>query len=177
MIYRPREDSFLLEKFVEEYAKGKKVLDVGCGSGIQIEAAFEGGAESVLGVDIDEESVDFCRKKALNVLKSDLFDDVEGKFELVIFNPPYLPEDDREDEESRKATSGGRRGDEIIVRFLSNVGKHIKKDGKILLVVSSLTTLKKIERVLTEKNLVKKVIASENFFMERLDVWEIGILH
>ena len=43
MIYVPREDSFLLAKFVEKYAFGK-VLDMGTGSGIQAESALKNKA-------------------------------------------------------------------------------------------------------------------------------------
>ena len=107
MIYTPREDSFLLERFVKERVKGRNVLDVGCGSGIQIKAVLKGGAKSVAGIDVDEESLAFCVSKGLNVVKSDLFENVKGRFDLIVFNPPYLPEDDREDVESSKITSGG----------------------------------------------------------------------
>ena len=97
MIYIPQEDSFLLAKFVREYAKGK-VLDVGCGSGILIEAALE-KTKDVIGVDIDKESLEYCKSKKLNVIYSDLFSNVKGKFDLIIFNPPYLPEDEIKDKD------------------------------------------------------------------------------
>jgi len=62
MIYQPAEDSFLLEREVRKRAKGKKVLELGCGSGILMEGALKGGASSVLGVDIDEKSLEFCKR-------------------------------------------------------------------------------------------------------------------
>ena len=173
MIYTPREDSFLLEKLVKKYAPKKKVLDIGCGSGIQMEAALKFGAKEVSGVDIYSESVEFCKKKGLNVKKSDLFGKAKGKFDLIIFNPPYLPEDEREDSESAKTTSGGKKGDEIIIRFLKEAGNYLEKNGKILLAVSSLTPLETIEKVLKNKKMKKRIIASENFFMEKIYVLDI----
>ena len=54
MIYFPREDSFLLEKEVKKYAKGKSFLDLGAGSGVQAKAAKQAGAKSILCADINE---------------------------------------------------------------------------------------------------------------------------
>jgi len=173
MIYEPREDSFLLEKAVRRFSKKRKVLEIGCGSGTQLEAARASGALEVLGVDSDAESVEFCREKGLNVIESNLFKNVEGKFNLIIFNPPYLPSDEREDYESSLATSGGKKGDEIILRFLKEVGNYLDDDGIILLVVSSLTPIERIEKILSEQNFEKEVVVSENFFMEKLEVWVI----
>lgn len=173
MIYQPLEDSYLLEKEVVRRAKGKKVLDVGTGSGIQALAAIKSEAKEVLAVDIDAESVKAVKKNGINAIKSDLFSKIKkGKrFDLIIFNPPYLPEDEREDSESSLATSGGKKGDEIIVRFLKNAGKYLEKNGKILMVISSLTPLKRIEKEMKRARLEKKVVASEKYFMERLEVW------
>ncbi|MBU0466474.1 MAG: methyltransferase [Nanoarchaeota archaeon] len=173
-MYEPAEDSYLLEKEVKVRANGKRVLDVGTGSGIQARAALDSGAKEVLAVDVNPESVEHCKKKEINAIQSYLFSNISsGKFDLIIFNPPYLPYDSLEDRVSALATSGGKKGDEIIVRFLKDVGDYLSEDGIILLVVSSLTPLGEIGNVLKEKNFVKKVIASEKVFMEELWVWKI----
>ncbi|MFH1802139.1 MAG: HemK2/MTQ2 family protein methyltransferase [archaeon] len=174
MIYQPAEDSFLLEKEVEKLASGKRVLDVGTGSGILAQAAWKAGAKQVLAVDIDEEALEKLKSEEFETKKSDLLSEVYGEFDLIVFNPPYLPKDEREDAESALATSGGARGDEIIVRFLESVGRHLASGGKVLLLVSSLTPLDRIEKTLTERRLAKKVVASKKIFMEELWVWEIN---
>jgi len=170
MIYQPSDDSFLLEKEVRKCAKGKSVLDIGTGSGIQARAAFESGAEKVLAVDIDPEVVESLEDEKFEVLESDLFSNVEGRFDLIVFNPPYLPSDAREDDESALVTSGGKKGNEIIVRFLSEVVDYLEEDGRILLVVSSLTPLGKINKLVKKK----RVVASKKVFMEELWVWGIS---
>lgn len=175
MIYEPAEDSYLIAEEVRKRAKEKMVLDVGSGSGILMEAALEAGAKSVKGVDIDLESVEFCEERSLDVVESDLFKNISGKFDLIVFNPPYLPLDDREDEESGRITSGGVKGDEIIVRFLGEVGDYLEEGGEVLILVSSLTPLEEIGEILEAKRFFKKVVASEKFFMERLEVWEISM--
>jgi release factor glutamine methyltransferase len=174
MIYSPSEDSFLLEKEVRKKAKNKKVLDVGTGSGIQALAALESEAKEVLATDIDDESIRHCKRHGINVIKSRLFEKVKGKFDLIIFNPPYLPEDEDEDSESARATSGGKKGDEIITDFLEEAKEHLSKKGEILLVVSSLTPKEKVHQILKQKKFQKTVLATEKHFMETLEVWQLS---
>ena len=205
MIYQPREDSYLLEREVLKYSGGKKVLDMGSGSGTQAMAALNSGAKEVIAVDIDSESIKELKKKGIKenfdccvnkkskfsnrtickksnitkqivykAIKSDLFDKVRRKFDLIIFNPPYLPEDELGDKESRRATSGGKKGDEIILRFLKYANKFLEEKGIILMVISSLTPKKKINKMLKEKKLEKKVVSEEKLFFEKLEVWKIG---
>jgi release factor glutamine methyltransferase len=173
MIYQPSEDSFLLEGEVRKRAGGKKVLDVGTGLGIQARAALEVGAKQVLAVDIDSEVIRKLKGEKFQVRKSDLFSNVSGKFDLIVFNPPYLPHDEREDLESARATTGGKRGDELIVRFLNEVKNYLDENGAALLVVSSLTPLTRIRKVLMAKKLKEKVVATEKMFMETIEVLEI----
>ena len=173
MIYNPREDSYLLEKEAGKYARGKKVLDMGSGSGILAERALKSGAKEVLAVDIDSESLKILKKKGINAIKSDLFENVKGKFDLIVFNPPYLPNDDLEDTESKKATTGGKKGDEIILRFLRDADKYLEKNGIILLLISSLTPQNKILKQVNKNGMKKRVIAEDKLFFEKLEVWKI----
>ncbi len=174
MIYEPSEDSRLLVKEVTRYSLGKKVLDMCSGSGIIAQAALRSHAASVLAIDIDKESITYLKQQGILAIQSDLFKNAKGKYDLIACNPPYLPKDTREDPRSSKATSGGKNGDELILRFLKQAPRHLEKDGIILLVLSSLTPRKKIDALLKRLKLEKEVIASESFFMEALDVWKIA---
>jgi len=137
MIYEPAEDSFLLEKAVKKYVSGD-VLDVGCGSGI-LSLVAKSKDCSVDSIDIDSSCVNYCKKLGLNAFVSDLFSNVSKKYDWIIFNPPYLPEDSLEDSESALITTGGKKGSEIVEKFLKDVRDYLKKDGKILILISSLT--------------------------------------
>lgn len=173
MIYAPREDSFLLEKQVKRFAKNKKVLDMGSGSGIQVKAAQSVNAKSVLAADINPEAVNNLQKQNIPAIKSNLFSKIREKFDLIIFNPPYLPMDKREDKESQLATTGGKRGDEVIVKFLKGIKKHLAEKGMILLVVSSLTPKDRVSVLLEKQKLRHRVLSSEKLFFETLEVWQI----
>jgi len=174
MIYEPREDSFLLEREVRKFAKGRTFLDMGAGSGIQSRAALDVKAKSVLAADISDEAIKILKRQKIPALKSDLFSNINGKFDIIAFNPPYLPEDLREDKSSSIATSGGRMGNEIIIRFLDETKKHLTGKGIILLVVSSLTPKKAIISLLKKQKMKKEVISSEKLFFEELEIWKIS---
>ena len=169
MIYEPREDSFLLQEQVRKFATGK-VLDMGTGSGIQALAALE-KTGSVEACDINKEAVDFLKEKGINAYQSDLFEKVEGKFDVIIFNPPYLPLDREEDEESRVVTTGGERGHEIIERFLKEAKEYLNENGVILLVFSSLSG--DVPKVLDGLNYGSEMLAEKKVFFESLYVYKI----
>jgi release factor glutamine methyltransferase len=179
MIYSPAEDSYLLEKEVKKFSKNKRVLDIGSGSGIQAVAAINSGAKSVIATDIDKESLVHIRKIVkdneynIKIIKSNLFQNIKGKFDLVIFNPPYLPLDDNEDKRSQLITTGGKMGDEITIKFLKQANNRLNNGGTILLLLSSLTPKDKILKLLSKNKMKHKIIASEKLFMEFLEVWKI----
>jgi len=171
MIYNPEEDSFLLLKHVKEYAKGR-ILDIGTGSGILAEEALK-YTKNVLAVDVDEEAIELCKSKGINAVRSDLFSNVKGKFDLIIFNPPYLQEDNSEDNETRLAVSGGKKGYELIESFLKEVKNYLNDNGKILLLFSSLTNKNKVDKIIKENELKFRLVESERLFFEVLYIYLI----
>ncbi len=177
MIYEPNEDSYLLRGFVLEYANGK-VLDMGTGSGIQAEAALEKTTD-VMAVDINNEAVKFCRKKGINAVKSNLFENVNGKFDLIIFNPPYLPEERKDlgikmtikdfNYVNDLSLVGGKHGWETINRFLKDAVIYLNENGKILLSFSSLSG--DIEKIMKRYDYKFKKLGEKRIFFETLYVY------
>lgn len=176
-LYHPREDSHLLAAVLSHYVRNKRVLDMCSGTGILAEAALNAGAASALAVDNDTESLALLQKKKMPLLNSDLFDNVTGTFDVILCNPPYLPYNAREPKESAKATTGGKHGDEFILRFLKQVPKHLAPHGVVLLLLSSLTSPERIEKLLKKKGMKHRVIAQKKLFFETLEVWEIAVYH
>ncbi len=166
MIYEPSEDSLLLAKYVDKFAKGK-VLDIGTGNGIQAEAALK-RTKVVLAVDINKEAIEYVKNKGIKAKVSDLFSNVKGKYDLIIFNPPYLPEEELEDIESKLSTTGGKQGYEILERFFSQVDNYLNKNGKILIVFSSLTNKNKIDKIIKKNGFRFKLLEEEKVFFETL---------
>jgi len=171
-MYNPEEDSFLLEKEVLKFAQGK-VLDIGTGTGIQaVAAAKREKVSSVLAVDVDEESIDYCKKNVINkkitFRISNLFSAVKGKFDTIIFNPPYLPHDN---EIKDKAIYGGKKGYELIEKFFNKVGNYLNKEGIILTVFSSLTGKNKIDEIIRKKGFHFELLVMKHLFFEDLYVY------
>jgi len=204
-IYEPAEDSYLLEKVLENQIPNLikknpdlKFLEIGCGSGILLDSALNLGIKrkNILGADINLDAVKHCKNmrfqaeavkeiaqpqregrlsegnrgcpRGFNCIKSDLFENIDGKFDIIVFNPPYLPEDKREDEDSKLATTGGKKGSEIINRFLKQAKTHLKKQGRIFLLASSLT------KGINLKPYKKKLLRKKKIFFEEIYVWEIS---
>ena len=175
-IYSPAEDSYLLSeilrKEIPNLIKEKPhliFLEIGSGSGIQLETALELGIkkENIFAVDINPKVVEYCKSKGFNCSKSNLFENVNGKFDVIIFNPPYLPEDPKEPKESQLATTGGKKGSEIINKFLKQSKKYLKKNGVIYLLTSSLT------KEIDFQNYRKVLIENKNLFYETIYIWKL----
>ena len=175
-VYEPREDSFLLAEVLEGMKNLGDVLDVGTGSGIQALVASK-NAKNVLGVDINPEAEKLARKNAKNngikniaYRESNLFENVNGKFDLIVFNPPYIPVDDKI--KGAEQWSAGENL-ELIKRFVKNVKKHLKENGKILFLISSVTGLKEIEEFFKKQGFSIEVIKKKKIPWEMLYVLEI----
>lgn len=176
-IYEPEEDTFLLSKILEKkliklIKKNPNIilLEIGSGSGFNLETAFNKGIkkENIFCCDINPEAIKHCKKLGFNCIKSNLFENFKNKkFDIIIFNPPYLPEDKREPEESKLATTSGEHGSDIINIFLQKAKIHLKENGKIFLITSSLT-----KKINWQKHTRKKV-GNKKLFFEELYCWEL----
>ncbi|MAG78814.1 hypothetical protein CMI40_00360 [Candidatus Pacearchaeota archaeon] len=172
-IYNAAEDSFLLSEVLKEeipklLTKNLTLLEIGAGSGIQLETARNLGIKNIFSCDINSLAIKHCKKLGFNCIKSDLFENIKGKFDLIIFNPPYLPEDKKEPENSKVSTTGGKIGSEIINRFLEQAKFHLNKNGKIILLISSLTKGVKFN------NYKKKLLKKKKIFYEELYIWKLS---
>jgi len=179
MVYEPHEDSFLLKTFVHKHAKGN-VLDMGTGSGIQAVTAYhKKNVKRVWAVDIDLQALAYCKKhhdEKITWLKGDLFSPFKTKkwrgfFDTIIFNAPYLPED--ETEKNYVDLVGGKHGYELIDRFLQSAPAYLARDGIILLTFSSLSNHDHIMRTIEEQLLEKKQLGKQHHFFEHIYVYQI----
>jgi len=182
MVYSPEEDSYLLSdtlKLVLKNQKNKqiKILDLGSGSGIQAETCLKLGFSNIICSDIDKQSIRFLKSKfkktKIKIIHSDLFEKIKSKFDLIIFNPPYLS---KHKFDKKSDTSGGEQGDETILAFITQAITHLTEQGKILLLISSLTPKTRINSLIKKLNLNKKKLAEKKLFFEKLEIFQIKTL-
>jgi HemK-related putative methylase len=180
-MYFPDEDSYLLEKEIKSHVSDLKsknitVLDMGSGTGIQAKACISSGIKrsNILCVDIDKRTIAYLKKEKLKAIKSNLFSKIKKgqKFNLIIFNAPYLPEDKYDNQEDKRETTAGKKGCELIISFLRQAKSHLNKEGSILLLFSSLSKPKIILREAKKIKYTNKKLAEEKFFFEKLFVYE-----
>lgn len=151
-VYKPGEDTYLVLEHLEGLElENKKFLDMGTGNGEIALKAAEKGAE-VTAVDINSEALAYAEEKAeekgledrITFIESDLFENVDGEFDVAVFNPPYLPgAEGLGDEEIWR---GGEKGTEVTERFLEEASGYLRPKGFALVVGSSHADLEDIER-------------------------------
>lgn len=181
-IYEPAEDSYLLSEQVKKHLssinnKKIKILDMGSGSGIQAQTCRKLGFDNILAADINPEVISHLEHAGFSVVKTNLFSEIskKEKFDLIIFNPPYLPEDKREPKDSRLATTAGKQGYELIVKFLEQAKEHLIHKGTILLLFSSLSKPKTILASAKKLGYNSKELSKEKLFFEELYVYGMKV--
>lgn len=173
-VYQPEADTFLLlDAAKAEVRPGDCVFEVGTGSG-RIAAALVQDCD-VVATDINPHAVFCAREKGLDVVRSDLCSGIRGTFDLVIFNPPYLPTqpEERIDDWLEYALDGGATGREVIGRFADAVREVLAPKGRILLLVSSLTGLSEVMELLTHRGFIAEVARQQTVEDEILYVLRI----
>lgn len=172
-VYPPAEDTFLLidNLIVDD---GFDVLEIGTGTGlVSIFASLH--CSNVTSTDINphaikcaEHNIKLNNRSNISIIKSDLFEDIEGVYDLIIFNTPYLPvtEEEHIDDDYSKAWDGGENGRETIDKFLEQAPNYLKKEGIIQLVQSSLSDNEKTIKKLEKKGLKAEITAQEHIFFE-----------
>jgi release factor glutamine methyltransferase len=179
-VYEPSDDTFLIAEHLN-LVNGAKVLDMGSGCGV-LGILSAHTAKSVVTADVNPHAVECTAFNAklnhmankVDTRLSNLFNafQTNEKFDVIIFNPPYLPMDVRvrSTEWINRAWFGGFTGRKVIDEFLQSVDRYLVNGGHLLFVQSSLSkpeeSLKKLEEIGYET----KIIAEKPLFFEKIVV-------
>lgn len=178
-VYPPSDDTLLLLRAIAPNP-GQSVLEMGTGSGIIALHCAKAGCK-VTAADISTLTLECAKSNAeknnleVEFIQSDLFSKVSGKFDVILFNPPYLSGKDADAlaADDKRQIVGGEMGHEVSVRFLEQVGQHLSENGRIYLLTSTETSEKVIDRA-SQLFIVKKA-AEQRMFFEVLAVWELRL--
>jgi SAM-dependent methyltransferase len=142
-VYLPtRTDYVELVQHVPEVS-GKRVLDVGTGTGVLSFVLLQRGAKNAVGSDSEPRAVACARENAQHLGLADRFEAVEadvfpaGKADLVVSNPPWIPEAVK----NRLDLAVFDPGHRFLSRYLEGLAEHLEPGGVGLLLLSNLAVL------------------------------------
>jgi release factor glutamine methyltransferase len=164
--YLPAEDTYLLRDALEPFSGGS-CLEIGFGSGAVL-ASVSGRFELAVGTDvIPLQDARPAARPGVELLLADratCFRD--GVFDLVFFNPPYLPAWPVED----RAVDGGPTGVEVPVTFLEEGLRVLREGGTIVALLSTEGDLEHFLSHCSYLGLEVETIAEKRLFYEKLSV-------
>ncbi len=187
-VYSPHDDTDLISEFMLEWIKKFdstkenlrlkpiRILEIGYGPGTislliishllknKVNFYHAGTEISPLAVETANYNAKLNKLESLvNFLDGNLFEPLNTKelnkpYDLILFNPPYLPsEPDIINESNRQlidlAWDGGSSGNEVLLEFLNHLSPYLRNNGEILFITSSLVNKKAIEQALETQNI------------------------
>lgn len=120
-------------------AQGARVVDIGCGSGAGGLSIAASAGELIL-ADVSPRALEFAQVNSklhgvhATVVRSDVLSGIDGDFDLVIANPPYM----REDDAARiYRDGGGAFGEGLAARIVREALPRLRPGGRLLLYTGS----------------------------------------
>ena len=147
LIPRPETEELVNLILSENQNSSLKVLDIGTGSGvIALSLAAERANWQVTASDISQDALDLAQENAeaidvaIDFVQSDCFQAITGKYDIIVSNPPYISETDREEvglnvlaSEPHLALFAEEDGYAVYRKIAENAQKHLTEKGKIYL--------------------------------------------
>ncbi len=171
----PRPDSETLVEeavsIINNFPTTKNILDLCTGSGaLGIALKHSLPKLTVTCSDLSAKAVDICKKNSLSILgeelitiKTDLFNDIEGKFDMIITNPPYLTDEEtdimmeKDWPEPGMALRAGMDGLDFIRKIINQAPDYMEKNAYIL-----------IESSIDQTEEIKQLLDSGRFYNTRI---------
>lgn len=154
----PRQDTeILVEIALEKLKDGDRLLDLCTGSGCILisllhEAEEKGMKVKGFGLDLSEKALALAKKNAernavifcSEWIKSDMFEKAEGKYDMILSNPPYIPTAEIEklmpevkDHDPRMALDGDRDGLKFYRILAKEAPAFLKEGGSLFLEIGA----------------------------------------
>ena len=200
-VYSPSDDSYLLINYFKKnlgqthfdglnLSEIKYILDLGTGTGIiaiflqLIKNQNPNFKANIVASDILEEAIRCAKeneslnniKNQIKFIQSDLFkdfpEDLHHAFNIIIFNPPYLPSSRNIKEDNKRnidlSWDGGLNGFEIFIEFLKNASffLNLEEDHYIYSISSSRSKLTALDKQINALGYKKEIVDQKHIFFE-----------
>ncbi|WP_206641229.1 methyltransferase [Nonomuraea polychroma] len=162
------------EAVLAEARADDRVLDMGTGCGVNAILAAS-TATRVLAVDINPVAVEAARRNAevngvadrVEVRQSDVFADVDGEFDLIVFDPPFRWFAPRDLLETATADPGYR----AMTTFFQQARRHLTPTGRMLIFFGSSGDLPYLRHLIDQQGFATEVVAQQELAR---DGWSVG---
>ncbi len=142
----PRNDTeILIEEALKYIKNGMDVLDMCTGSGCIIITLAKEKNIKAAGADISDEALSVARKNAVllkadcEFIKSDIFENVHSKYDMIVSNPPYIRTEEIKtlqkevkDYDPFIALDGGKDGLDFYRRIIEKAGDYLNDNGRLI---------------------------------------------
>jgi release factor glutamine methyltransferase len=182
-VFNPKDylASEIFAKFISalDNMKNKKVLDMGCGSGVL--SVFALSKEAVVtSADINNASVK-CTEENISingftdnyeVIESNLFANLSSvnKFDLILFNPPYYKGEPKND--FQKGFYGGKNY-EVVEEFFRNAKMFLSETGVIYVILSDDADLIMIEQIACKSGFKFNIEQTRKKYFETFYIYKL----
>ena len=164
--YKPAEDTLFVSDYLEN-EKGELALDIGTGSGFLAQVLSK-NFRFVVATDVVFSALRKAHETIENCVCCNAADAINRNFDLIVCNLPYLPSDELSD----PAVDGLQEGVEIPSVIIKSASQKIRKNGKLVLLTSSLADYLKLIKITESEGFDVRIAAKKKLFFEELILLE-----
>ena len=143
----PRQDTeTLVEEALKAAKPGMNILDMCTGSGFVLISILKNVDAKGIGYDISKQALNVAKENAkrnhvvCEFERSDLFENVDGTYDIIVSNPPYIPTEvihtlmpEVKEFEPMEALDGMEDGLHFYRRIVREAKEHLAKGGYLML--------------------------------------------
>ncbi|WP_250278845.1 peptide chain release factor N(5)-glutamine methyltransferase [[Clostridium] colinum] len=188
----PRPDTeILVEKAIEiiNENKLKNVIDIGTGSGAIAISLAKYCDINVDAIDINNKALEIAKKNAnlnniknINFIKSDIFENINKKYDIIVSNPPYIKtkvietlDKNVKDYEPILALDGGESGLIFYEKIVNNANKYLNKGGYLLFEIGH-DQAEDVKKIMTNHNFINIDILKDLSGLDRVILGNIKLI-